>query len=200
MQNGAKARLREARTAAGHQTPTAAAKAMGVNPVTYRAHENDDHPNSFRAEAPRYANFFGVSLQWLLTGEGTRRQRTRNIDVLGHVGAGATIHGIDEDRSTVRIGSVPGLDPDSVYALEVRGTSQWPRYVEGEIVLVEREPCLLEQARGRDVVVICKDGRHLLKRIIVEDGNLVTLESHNAPPERHVAIEAVYRVRGTIIR
>jgi hypothetical protein len=64
-------RLREARIAAGYETAAAAATAMGIRVPTYTHHENGR--NSLSRSGPRYASFFRVSLEWLLTGKGSMR-------------------------------------------------------------------------------------------------------------------------------
>lgn len=61
------ARLSLAR-AKRHATAADAARALGMNPVTVRAHENAQ--NGYPIEdAVTYASAYGVSLSWLLTGE-----------------------------------------------------------------------------------------------------------------------------------
>ncbi len=55
---------------------TDAAKALGLPPPTYLAHENGSR--GFRQSADRYADFFNVNLEWLLTGRG---QRERNVSL-----------------------------------------------------------------------------------------------------------------------
>ena len=62
-------RLRRARLEAGYPTGTAAAQAMGVNEATYLGHENGSR--GLGRAAGRYAKFFGVSVDWLITGRGT---------------------------------------------------------------------------------------------------------------------------------
>jgi len=57
-------RLRVAREQAGFSRASDAARAMGIEEPTYLGHENGSRGLS-RA-APRYARFFGVSLDWLI--------------------------------------------------------------------------------------------------------------------------------------
>lgn len=52
-----------------YETATDAARAMGMAPSTYMAHENGSRGGERNAE--RYARFFGVDLLWLLTGKGS---------------------------------------------------------------------------------------------------------------------------------
>jgi hypothetical protein len=67
----AAARLREARIAAKYSGAELAAKAMGVKVSTYGHHENATA--GFSRHAERYARFFRVNLEWLLTGRGEMR-------------------------------------------------------------------------------------------------------------------------------
>ena len=62
-------RLRHARIAAGYESASAAAEAMGVAIPTYLGHENGS--SGFRTpSAIKYAAKFRVSLEWLETGRG----------------------------------------------------------------------------------------------------------------------------------
>jgi len=62
-------RLRRARAQAGYDYAAEAAKDAGWPPSTYAAHENGNR--GFRRDVARvYSEFFGVKLEWLLTGTG----------------------------------------------------------------------------------------------------------------------------------
>src|SRR5262249_62064193 len=61
-------RLRVAREQAGFARASDAARAMGIEEPTYLGHENGSRGLS--RSAPRYARFFGVSLDWLIDGRG----------------------------------------------------------------------------------------------------------------------------------
>jgi transcriptional regulator with XRE-family HTH domain len=64
-------RLRKAREWARYESAAKAAEAMGISTPTYQGHENNSR--GLGRNATRYANFFGVSLTWLLTGRGDPR-------------------------------------------------------------------------------------------------------------------------------
>ena len=68
-------RLAEARAAAGYETAADAARALGVREPTYFGHENGSR--GLGRAAQRYATFFKVSLDWLLTGRGEMRSGVR---------------------------------------------------------------------------------------------------------------------------
>lgn len=64
-------RLQRARELAGYENATDAADAMGVPRPTYLGHENGSR--GFKGTAERYAKFFRVSFEWLMTGAGEPR-------------------------------------------------------------------------------------------------------------------------------
>ena len=86
-------RLRRAREQAGFARASDAARAMGIEEPTYLGHENGSRGLS-RA-APRYARFFGVSLDWLIDGLGAAGPAAVTAPPLAHIPAKAR----------------PGLDP-----------------------------------------------------------------------------------------
>jgi len=191
-------RLAEARKQAGYATAADAAVAMGVAGPTYTHHENGTRGLS--RVAPRYARFFGVSLDWLLTGRGEMRARPEaawEIDIDGMVGAGASVEMFD-DLDHQGIGSVT-LSPAHLGAMIVRGESQWPRFLDGEVVLYDRRPVSPSTLIGRFAVVQDLNGGRLIK--IIRRGTaegLYTLESHNAPPVRDIRLLAAWPYVGVL--
>lgn len=75
----AHSRLTRARQLAGYETATEAAEALGVRPPTYLGHENGSR--GFKSEAERYARFFKVSYEWLMTGRGEPRRESLDARV-----------------------------------------------------------------------------------------------------------------------
>lgn len=191
-------RLRRAREAAHYPSAAAAAAAMGANRYTYTQHENGLRGVS-RDALRRYAAFFRVSLEWLMTGRGDMKTARDSVSlpVDGVVGAGAAVEMAD-DLSTA--GDVIDLPLDgTIGALRVRGDSQWPRFLNGEIVLYDRRAVIPDTLVGRTAIVQLADGRRLIKTLRRGQGdNRWTLESHNAPPERNVELIGAWRYIGTI--
>lgn len=73
-------RLQRARELASYETATDAANALGVAPPTYLGHENGSR--GFRSDTgQRYAQFFRVSYEWLMTGRGEPRPYSLDIRV-----------------------------------------------------------------------------------------------------------------------
>ena len=66
-------RLIRARQAHGrYRTATEAARALGIPPPTYLAHENGSRGFS-KEDAARYARFYRVSVEWLYRGYGPQK-------------------------------------------------------------------------------------------------------------------------------
>lgn len=193
-------RLKEAREKAGYATARDAAEAMGVKPPTYVHHENGT--NGLSRSAERYARFFRVSLDWLLTGRGPREIETKcTIPLVGVVGAGSIIYPPDEDMSAGAVEYCESMDMSQLLAISVRGDSQYPRFLNGETILFEKDPRPLDQLIGRYAITDCADGRRLVK--LLRRGSqkgLYRLESHNAPPEDDVQIVRAYRISAVLLR
>lgn len=120
------------------------------------------------------------------------------IQVVGHVGAGADVDwpddaSIDDSQFVV----LPA--GDQARALIIKGDSQYPRFMPGEVILVAREPSLPSEMVGQYAIVQTLDGRTLIKilRRSQREGHY-RLESHNAAPEDDVVILAAWRYLGTL--
>jgi len=170
-------RLQWARERAGFDSPTEAADAMGMEPPTYLGHENG-HRGLSRA-ASRYADFYRVSLDWLLRGKGVPQAgmrsapgpdgRTKNsrdpqeIRIIGRAGAGpeGSVH-FDEETDLGTAPMPPG-GTETTKALEVWGSSMRPMAYEGWLVYYDDrrgaltpdmlgQPCIIGLASGHTVI------------------------------------------------
>lgn len=191
-------RLRQARLAAGYATVSAASEAMAANRFTYAQHENGIRPIS-RNAAEKYSRFYRISLDWLVTGRGEMRGRARSIPIMGVVGAGATVATPVDEGYVSPPDELDLPSPDSVMAFVVRGDSQYPRFMDGEYVVVERTPSLPESLVGRLALVQTNDGRQMLKTVKRgrSQGRFV-LASHNAPDIDDVQLLGAHRVRAIV--
>ena len=190
-------RLVKAREAAGYASAADAARAMGVGLSTYYNHENGSRKLS--VPGPRYARFFRVSLDWLLTGRGEMKTKETRLvlPILGKVGAGAVVDMPDDPAGSPDLGDLE-VTLEGDFILELEGDSQWPRYLPGERIIVEGQPRPPERlVNGYAVVQILGDGRRLLKMLRRgRSPGRYRLESHNAPPEDDVELLAAWRVKG----
>ena len=139
--NEPKDRLREARQAAGFETPSDAARLLGkdVNKNTLISHENGNRDISRKA-AQNYAKLFGVEAGWILYGE-TRVDDRSDFDVplVSMVSAGnlRAQAGVTEEDIIRRI-KVGDLTKGDWIALQVEGDSMNRVAPDGAIILVDR--------------------------------------------------------------
>ena len=194
-------RLRVAREQAGFSRASEAARAMGIEEPTYLGHENGSRGLS-RA-APRYARFFGVSLDWLIDGRrdaaraaepllaapprnaelgGPARFGGARIPAYGQAVGGRDGEFILNGNRIVDVLAPPSLQgvPDA-YAVYVVGDSMEPRYFAGEAVFVNPR---LPVRRGDFVVaqIAVADGEPphaYVKRFVARESRLLRLEQFN---------------------
>lgn len=189
-------RLVAARKAAGYATAADAARALNMSLPSYTHHENGTRGLSRSGQ--RYARFFRVSLDWLLDGRGEMTSGTTRIPLMGLVGAGSTVEPIG-DTVAASIGDIEMPDGEHLGALVVRGDSQYPRYMDGELIIYDRRPESPGKLTNRYAVVDCLDGRRVIKKLVRgRSPGAWTLWSHNAPEEADAEILAAYRVKGTL--
>jgi hypothetical protein len=183
-------RLAKAREDAGYPNPRQGAIAMGANYNTYVQHENGTRPIS-RDAAIRYARFFRVSLEWLLTGKGAQKARRPEVPVISFVGAGAEVFPIDDSAQGggLDVVEVPFGMEDHVAAI-IRGDSMYPLR-DGWVILWHRDQDgVPEECVGQLCVVQIKDGPTLVKDLRRGSRKgLYRLESWNAPPREDVQLE-----------
>lgn len=195
-------RLAAARRAAGFSSAAKAAEAMGIGAPAYAHHENGTR--GFNRSAERYARFFRVSLEWLLTGKGEMRPRRTaawSVPVAGMVGAGAAVEPIEDAAGDQMPDRIEWPEPEVLAALIVHGDSQVPRYMPGEVIIYDARPRAPRDLLNRMAVVQCEDGRRLIKRI--RRGTRMerwSLESLNANLEEDVALLAAYEIVGALTR
>lgn len=188
-------RLVEARKLARYPSARAAALAMGAVYDTYAQHENNTQGRGVPREAAiRYAKFFRVSLEWLLTGKGEARpNKGREAVLVGKVGAGAEVIRFEEGTVLAGIEMPAGVDAPNV--AEISGESQYPLQ-EGWLIFYGPEhQGVAEELIGKLCVVEVKDGPTLLKTL--KRGSrkgLFRLESWNAPPREDLKLVWAARV------
>ena len=194
-------RLRHAREKAGFGSAMAAAKRFGWPPSTYAAHENGQ--NQFSVDvAEKYARAFKVTAAWLLTDEGDRVRRNI-VMVEGLVGAGGAIDTSSENTGPDGLEEieVPFPLPDNAAAYRVAGDSMFPRYDDGDIIIVVKREQPPMDLLNFETLVTTSEGSRFLKRIVpgARKGQF-DLESFNAPPMRNVKIRSATEVHSVVRR
>lgn len=189
-------RLSKARIDSGYESGRKAAIAMGANYNTYAQHENKirDIP---RDAAIRYARFFRVSLEWLLTGKGAQKPRRPEVPIVSYVGAGSEVFAIDDSAQGggLEMVEAPAGMEDSVGAI-IRGDSMYPLR-DGWLIFWQRDhEGVPEECLGALCVVQVKDGPTLVKDLRRgSKKGLYRLESWNAPSREDVQLEWACRIR-----
>jgi len=183
-------RLKKVRVEAGFSTATQAAKSMGVPPPTYLGHENGT-TGLRRDAAVRYAAFFRVSLDWLLTGKGAHKRKPLS-PVVGEVGAGAEVFPFDDYPQGGGLEMVEApTGEEGCVAVKIKGDSQYPLQ-EGWLIFYRRLDQGVDEAKclGELCVVKVSDGATLLKTVRRGTSkHHYRLESWNAPPREDVVLE-----------
>jgi phage repressor protein C with HTH and peptisase S24 domain len=180
-----------------YATPEEAAVALGIPAPTYRAHENGSRGLSRNAE--RYARFFGVSLEWLLTGRGAMSGGAL-IPVRGRIGAGALVEAAD-DAFELESGEHVELPSSSATeAFVVQGESMLPRFLPGEVLLFERQPALSPAVLVGQYcrVQTLEEGRIFIKILWPGRAGTWTLSSHNGAVMQNVELLAAWRWVGLL--
>jgi phage repressor protein C with HTH and peptisase S24 domain len=195
-------RLQIARRNAGFETATDAARTFAWNENTYRSHENGERGLRLPI-AERYAEAFGTSAAWLLTGEGEpdpQPEPKNTVRLVGRIGAGAVIDSDLEQEPPEGFAEIeiPYPVPEGAIAFEVVGDSMWPRYDPGDIVICWKVAQTRSEADGWEAAVRLTDGRRYLKTLRRVGKDRFDLVSHNASPIRNVQIEWACKVFGNI--
>lgn len=187
--------------------PSVLARETGINqPTIFKILAGDSKEPRLSTLKP-IADFFRVTVEWLQTGDAQGWDALRKIagkqageefnftvsqfkqvPVVGHVKGGPDGF-LEELGYPIGHGDghveYPARDKNA-YALRVRGDSMRPRIKSGEFLIVEPNHTV---SPGDDVVVICRDGRKLVKELLyVKDGE-VRLSSINADYEPVILFE-----------
>lgn len=175
--------------------PTALAKATGVQQPTIHRILKGESDDPRTATVQPLADYFGVSVEFMRTADAEafdhgkppepyeveaapNLRRFKNVPIVGTVEGGPDGY-LEELGHPVGYGDglieYPAKDQNT-YALRVRGESMRPRIKSGEFIVVEPNT---EPNPGDDVVVICHDGRKMVKELLYTRDGEVTLGSIN---------------------
>ena len=148
-----------------------------------------------------FAERRGVTLPdpWLAKASGGDREE--GVWVVGYVGAGSEVIGIDDHAPGAGLEYIdPGFPVSpGVVAVKVRGDSMLPKYEDGEIIGYYRDGRPPEELIGRICVVKLADGRYLVKKIKRGSApGFYTLTSTNASDIEDVVIEWAGEIRFSV--
>ena len=163
-------RIKELRKRAG-LNQVELAKLCNISQGTLSAYETG-RTDPDLAILKRLADFFGVSIDYLLGGSKARAQdeppavavkndRAVRIPVLGTIPAGIPLEAIED---IVDYEEIPGdwiHGNREYFGLRVKGVSMYPEYKDGDVVIL-RKQCTAES--GQDVAVFVGDDNATFKR------------------------------------
>ena len=174
----------------GRMTQDDLAGFLGVSRTQISKYERDEGKGIPDYVVKRAALKFGVHPSWIRYGDAEGRMAR----VVGKVGAGGHVDAIAYDAG--REIEIPESWSDAT-ALEIDGTSCWPIYEDGDIIIVRGERRLIEhEVIGRMCVIETEDGRGLVKRLQRgREAGLYKLESPNAPLIEGVRVISARPVR-----
>lgn len=185
-----------ARLDAGISTRPEAAEMFDLPKSTYESHETGLRGGARGIpieNARRYARRFGVSLSWLLTGQGPRNA-SEAIEIRGYIGAGAEIEDQDGASRFEEIG-IEVADQDAFEWYEVRGDSMQPRVYPGELIAFERREYEPAQLLRQECLVLLEDGRRFFKKLNPGSApgyfDLISYNDADRPDERVISVGKV---------
>jgi len=126
--------------------------ALGVKYTTFTDWvKGNSYPRIDKIEL--MANYFGIEKSDLVEEKNNRNRKVTTINVLGRVAAGIPIEAIEDIVDTEEI-TEEMASRGEFFGLQIHGHSMEPRMVEGDIVIVRRQPT----AETGDIVIAAVNG------------------------------------------
>lgn len=178
-------KIKELREKIGLPQKTFAAD-LGVTQPTVSDWESGRKVPSAKSTA-KIADYFGVSVDYILGREepnvsgAVLSRAIVTINVYGTIPAGIPVEAIEDIISTEQIPAEWIAGGREYFALQVKGDSMWPVYLDGDIVIVRKQSTC---RTGDDCVVYVNGYDATLKRVkLHEDGGLEIVPLNvNYPP------------------
>ncbi len=133
----------------------------------------------------RMANYFGISKSDII--EGTILQRNRShepqilIPVVGHVVAGIPTEAVEDIVDWEEIPNAMAQRGDYI-GLKVKGSSMEPRFVEGDTIIVRRQP---DVESGEIAVVFVNGDEATMKKVLKQTTGITLVALNPAVYEPH---------------
>lgn len=165
------------------------AKFLNVSPAAMSGYET----GKFEAELGTYekmAEYFGVTLDFLLGRDTPKNPEAIRIPVLGSVPAGIPLEAVEDIIDWEEIPRSMSTGGREYFALQVKGDSMWPDYLPGDVVIVRRQPTCLS---GEDCVVYVNGYDATLKQVRLDetDHSLTIIPRNQSYPPRTFTQEEI---------
>lgn len=121
------------------------------------------------------ADYFNVSIDYLLGNEGTKTQSLIRIPVLGTIPAGIPLEAIEDVLDYEDISPEMLNGGKEYFALKIQGSSMFPKYLEGDIVIFQKQDYC---DNGQDCAVYVNGYDATFKKIKLNE-NGITLQPIN---------------------
>lgn len=146
---------------------------MNIAKSTYSYWESGSSEPSYQ-DLKKLAEFFNVSVGYLMGAEDKPTKKGVKIPVLGVIPAGVPIEAVEDildweeiDEKLARTGSF--------FALKVQGDSMAPQLLEGDIIIVKQQ----ETAENGNVCVVMVNGSEATVKRVKRDNTGITLLPNN---------------------
>ena len=153
------------------------AKAIGVSPSTIGMYEQGRRdPDS--DTVIKLAEYFNVTTDYLLGNSNIKNMKSKpkgvKIPVLGRVQAGVPIEAVTDIIDYEEITEELNRTGD-FFALQVNGNSMEPRMLEGDVVIVRKQPYI---ESGEVAIVLVNGCDATIKKVIKQDNGLLLVASN----------------------
>lgn len=171
-----------------HMTLEEVAAIVGVGKSTVRKWETGMIANMRRDKIASLAKALGTTPAYLMGWE--EKEETPvgvRIPVLGHVAAGIPIEAIEDIIDYEEIPQAMAKNGE-YFGLRIRGNSMEPRILEGDVVIVRKQP---DVESGEIAVVLVNGDEATCKRVVKSDAGitLIALNVAAYPPHFYTAQE-----------
>ena len=161
-------------------SPTSACKESGVGTSFIPDIKRGRIPSVDKFE--RLALYLGVTVSELLGETSGSSSAGIRIPVLGTIPAGIPLEAIEDILDWEEIPVAWGSGARQYFGLRVKGDSMYPRYLEGDTVILRKETTC---ESGDDCAVLVNGGEATLKQVMIKgDGSLELRPTNPAYPPR----------------
>lgn len=168
-------RLKHLRSLSG-KTQGELSKQLYVTASSIGMYERDERTPSTDV-LKKYSQLFDVSLDYILGNDRpVEGQDYITINVYGSIPAGIPIEAIEDISDTEDL-SLKEYDKNKTYlGLKVDGDSMYPKYLDGDTVIIEKTP---DCESGTDAAVYVNGYEATLKTVLKNDNGTITLKPFN---------------------